>query len=172
MKSKIVLAVLSVILFAACAPTKDEVILVNDQLVNKVKKCSNAESAFYDVCKTFNIASINAELKTFIDVCKTVKAEIAAMEVHKDLDKLKLSAAVLVNEYIKVENDFKEYARLYSIPTDDYTTEDETATAAVAKKMNAEMDAEFKDFQLTQEEFASKYSYTITKSTPTTESEK
>lgn len=170
MKSKIVLAVLSVILFAACAPTKDEVILVNDQLVNKVRKCSNAESAFYDVCKTFNAANINAELKTFMDVCKTVKTEIADMEVHKDLAKLKSSAAVLVDEYIKVENDFKEYARLYAIPTDDYSADDETATAAVAKKMNAEMDAEFKDFQLTQEEFANKYGYTITKST--TESEK
>ena len=170
MKSKIVLAVLSVILFAACAPTKDEVILVNDQLVNKVKKCSNAESAFYDVCKTFNAANINTELKTFMDVCKTVKTEIAAMEVHKDLAKLKSSAAVLVDEYIKVENDFKEYARLYAIPTDDYTAEDETATTVIAKKMNAEMDAEFKDFQLTQEEFANKYGYTITKST--TESEK
>ena len=76
----------------------------------------------------------------------------------------------MVDEYIKVENDFKEYARLYAIPTDDYTAEDETATTAVAKKMNAEMDAEFKDFQLTQEEFANKYGYTITKST--TESEK
>lgn len=161
---KIALIIVSAVLFAACGPTKDQVINVNDQFVNKIKKCTNAESAFYKVCSTYDLAKINAELKTFTEVNKAVKAEIAAVEVHKDLDKLKASAQLLVDEYVRVEADFKEYARLYSIPTESYTDEDAAATKAIAEKINNELDTEFKDFQLTQDEFAAKYHYTISKS--------
>jgi hypothetical protein len=160
---KIALIIVSAILFAACGPTKDEVININDQFVNKIKKCTNAESAFYKVCSTYDQAKISAELKTFIEVNKSVKAEVVALEVHKDLDKLKSSAELLVDEYIRIEADFKEYARLYSIPSDSFTDADVASTKTITEKINNELDTEFKDFQLTQDEFAAKYKYTISK---------
>lgn len=154
----------AMIFLVACGPSKKDVLLVNDQLVNKVGQVSNTEKHFFEACRTYEPTKIQAELKELTETCKRVKSELEAMEVHKDLEKLKNAAVELVNFYVKTEAEYKEYARLYSIQSADFTEEDEKLTKEVATKINDNINAGFTSFQLTQEEFANKYQYTLSKS--------
>lgn len=143
------------------APSVKEVMLVNDQLVNKISKCSNAEKILFDVCLTYDSIRIKNELKQFVETCKKVKGQVEALDVHKDLDRLKGSTLQLVEEYVSLEPQYTEYARLYSIPESNYTGEDDKLTNEVAEKINSRIDAEYKEFKLVQEEFGNKYNYSI-----------
>lgn len=163
MKKLFFLPYILALVIVSCGVAKKDVVLLNDQLVSKTNKCGNAEKLFFETCKTYNAANIQAELKNFTVVCKTVKGEVEAIEVHKDLEKLKASTLSLVNSYIKTEDAYKEYARLYSIATADYTIDDEKLASATAVKINNEIDMAFTEFQLTQKEFGNKYGYQISK---------
>lgn len=164
MKKIISVSILVVLFLVSCGPSKKDVLLVNDQMVNKIGQCSNAEKFFFEACRSYNPQKISTELKAFTEACKKTKSEIEAMEVHKDLEKLKSAALDLAGKYVETEAEYKEYARLYSIQTEDFTEEDERLTKEVAEKINAKINAGFTAFQLTQEEFANKYQYTLSKS--------
>lgn len=169
---KTFLPLLLVCFIISCAPktpTVNEVILVNDQLVNKISKCSNAEKILFDVCLTYDSLRIKNELKQFVETCKKVKGQVEAVDVHKDLDRLKSSTQQLVDEYVSLEPQYIEYARLYSIPESNYTAEDDKLTNEIAEKINSRIDAEYKEFKLVQEEFANKYNFSLNFSKENTE---
>lgn len=164
MKKIFSVAFLAILFLVSCGPSKKDVLLVNDQMVNKIGQCSSAEKFFFEACRSYNPGKISAELKVFSETCKKTKSEIEAMEVHKDLEKLKNAALDLASKYVETEPEYKEYARLYSIQTENFTEEDERLTKEVAEKINAKINTGFTSFQLTQEEFANKYQYTLSKS--------
>lgn len=147
----------------ACGPGKKEAIRVNDEMVSEVGKCSQAEKDFFQTCSTYNPASISSALKGFTATCKTVKTELEAEKVHEKLGKLKESALHLVTTYVNMEKDYAEYARLYSIQTEDYTAEDEKQTSLTAGKINDAINAEYEAFKKTQKEFSDEYGYKLTK---------
>lgn len=161
MKKLLLLFPILTLFLASCGPTKDQAILVNDEMVSKVAKCSNAEKLFFETCKTFNPVTIKQQLKEFTEVCKKVKIETEGTEVHKDLTKLKESTLQLIDAYIKTEPEYSEYARLFSIPSADYTDADDKLTSTTATKINNTIDMAFMEFNLTQKEFGNKYGYTI-----------
>lgn len=151
------------LIMLACGPSKKQVIKFNDQMVEAVSKCSTAEKAFFETCSTYNPSAISNALKDFTGVCKTVKSELEAEKPHEELVKLKESALHLVSAYVNLEKDYTEYARLYSIPTESYTAEDEKQTSTTAGKINDTINPEYDAFKATQKEFSDKYGYKLAK---------
>jgi len=147
----------------ACGPGKTEAIAVNDQMVNAVEKCTKAENTFFETCATYNPAKINPALKELTGICKQVKTELEAEQVHEKFTKFKETTLHLVSTYIGLEKEYKEYARLYSIPTENFTEEDETLTSATAGKITDALNKEYDAFKTTQKEFSKEFGYTLTK---------
>lgn len=147
----------------SCGPSKNQVINFNDEVVESVGKCSKAEKAFFETCSSYNPTAIHASLKAFTAACKEAKTDLEAKKPHEELLKLKEAALHLVTAYVNLENEYAEYARLYSIPTENYTTEDEKKTSATAGKINDTINPEFEAFKATQKEFGEKYGYKLTK---------
>lgn len=151
------------LMMLACGPGKNEAIAMNDQMVNAVDKCTKAENAFFETCATYNPAKINPALKELTRVCKQVKTELEAEQVHEKFTKFKETTLHLVNTYVGLEKEYVEYARLYSIPTESFTAEDETQTSATAGKITDTLNKEYEVFKATQKEFSKDYGYTLTK---------
>lgn len=147
----------------ACGPSKNDAIAVNDQLVNAVDKCTKAENAFFETCATYNPTTIGSALKELTTVCKKVKTELEAEKVHEKFTKFKETAQHLVNTYVSLEKEYTEYARLYSIPTGDFTVEDEKQTSTTAGKITDALNKEYDAFKATQKEVSAEYGYTLTK---------
>lgn len=147
----------------ACGPGKNDAIAVNDQMVNAVDKCTKAENTFFETCATYNPAKIDAALKELTTVCKQVKTELEGENVHEKFAKFKETTQHLVTTYVNLEKDYVEYARLYSIPTDSFTTEDEKQTSATAGKITDTLNKEYEAFKATQKEVSEAYGYKITK---------
>lgn len=163
MKKVIYIPVFLMLLLSACGPSQDQVISVNDLLVAGIAKCSDAEKALFEKCETNDSVAIHNEMKKFKEALIASKAEIEAIDCHKDLANLKAASVSLVDKYIASEEFYKEYARLYSIPNDAFDAEDEKLTAEVTKNINDAIDKSFLNFQTTQNEFAAKYGYEIEK---------
>lgn len=151
------------LIMLACGPSKNQVINFNDEVVESVSKCSKAEKTFFETCSTYNPTAISAALNIFTKACKDSKSELEGKKPHEDLTKLKESALHLVTTYVGLEKEYAEYARLYSIPTGDYTAEDEKQTSSTAGKINDAINAEYDAFKATQKEFSEKYGYKLIK---------
>lgn len=147
----------------ACGPSKNDAIDVNDQMVDAVDKCTKAENAFFETCATYNPAKIGSALKELTTVCKQVKTDLEGEKVHEKFAKFKETTQHLVNAYVSLEKDYVEYARLYSIPTENFTAEDETQTSATAGKITDALNKEYDAFKAIQKEFSKEYGYTLTK---------
>lgn len=147
----------------ACGPGKTEAIAMNDRMVNTVDKCTKAENSFFETCATYNPAKIDPALKALTKVCKQVKTELEAEKVHEKFTKFKETTLHLVNTYVSLEKEYAEYARLYSIPTEKFTEEDETLTSATAGKITDALNKEYEAFKTTQKEFSTEYGYKLTK---------
>jgi hypothetical protein len=151
------------LMMLACGPGKNEAIAVNDQMVSAVDKCTKAENAFFETCATYNPARIEPALKELIKVCGEVKAELEGEQVHEKFAKFKETTLHLVNTYVGLEKEYREYARLYSIPTENFTEADETQTSATAGKITDTLNKEYDTFKATQKEFSNEYGYALTK---------
>jgi hypothetical protein len=160
MKKLLLLPFFAMLMFA-CGPGKNDVIKLNNDMVAQVSKCSLAEKSFFEACSSYNPSTINRALKEFTATCKKVKAELEATDVHEDLAKLKASALHLAGTYVGLEKEYAEYARLYSIPTEKYSAEDEKQTSITAGKINDAINAEFDANKATQKEFSEKYHFKV-----------
>lgn len=147
----------------ACGPGKREAVAMNDQMVSAVDKCTNAENAFFETCASYNPAKIDPALKELTAVCKQVKAELEAKKVHEKFAKFKETTEHLVNTYVGLEKDYAEYARLYSIPTESFTAEDEALTSTTAGKITDTLKKEYDAFKAVQKEFSKEFGYALTK---------
>lgn len=149
------------LVMVACGPSKKDVIAFNDEMVREVAKCSKAEKAFFETCATYNPVAISKSLKEFTGACKSAKTELEATKPHEELVKLKEAALHLATTYVNTEKEYIEYARLFSIQTENYTKEDEAQTSLTAGKINDAINAEFDAFKATQKEFSEKYKYSL-----------
>lgn len=147
----------------ACGPSKDDAIDVNDQMVNAVDKCTKAENTFFETCATYNPTKINPALKELTTVCKQVKTELEGKQVHEKFAKFKETTQHLVNTYVSLEKEYVEYARLYSIPTENFTAEDETQISTTAGKITDALNKEYDAFKAVQKDFSKEFGYTLTK---------
>lgn len=160
---KLLLLPFFLITMLACGPSKNDAINVNDQMVNAVDKCTKAENAFFEACATYNAAKIDPALKELTTVCKQVKTELEAKKVHEKFTKFRETAQHLVNTYVGLEKDYAEYARLYSIPTEEFTAEDEKQTSETAGKISDTLNKEYDTFKAVQKEFSNEFGYALTK---------
>lgn len=147
----------------ACGPGKNDAIAVNDQMVNAVDKCTKAENSFFETCATYNPAKINPALKELTSICKQVKTELEAEQVHEKFTKFKETTLHLVSTYVSLEKEYVEYARLYSIPTENFTEQDETQTSSTAGKITDALNKEYDAFKAVQKDFSKEFGYTLTK---------
>ena len=108
-------------LLTSCGPTKDDVISFNDRIVSAQKSCLKAEGDFYDVCDKLNPDDIKKAFEDFETSITACVSKIEKSETHEEFDAYKQSAANLLNAYKDMlSKEFSEYARLYSIPTEEY----------------------------------------------------
>ena len=162
MKRLLLLPFFTMLMFA-CGPSSNDVVALNNTLVTEVSKCSVAEKLFFESCSSYNPAKISAALKEFTTTCKTAKAQLETVEAHEDLAKLKASALHLVDTYVNTEKEYTEYARLYSISTENYTEADEQQTSSTAIKISDIINAEYEAYNATQKEFSEKYHFKVSK---------
>jgi hypothetical protein len=162
---KIFLPLLGMIfLLAACGPTKDDAVNFNDKVVGAQTDCLNAESDFYKVCDGLNVDEIKTALTAFKTKVKASVMKAEATESNSDFDAYRQSAINLLKEYENMlEKEFTEYAGLYSIPTEEYTEENEARQKELADKINTSLDLLNKNFISEQKRFASKWGFTLSK---------
>ena len=151
-------------LLVACGPTKDDAINFNDKVVGAQKDCLGAESDFYNVCDGLNSDEIKTALTAFKTKVKSCVARAEATESNSDFDAYRQSAVNLLKKYENMlENEFTEYAGLYSIPTEEYTEDDEVRQKELANKINTSLDLLNKNFIAEQQRFADKWGFTLSK---------
>ena len=152
-------------LLVSCGPTKDDAITFNDRIVSAQKKCLNAEGDFYNVCDKLNPDDIKKaleDLKTSVTACA---AKAAKVEAHEDFDAYKQSAINLISAYKgMLDKEFSEYARLYSISSEEYSEKDEADQKELAAKINTSLDLLNKNFIAEQKRFAAKWGFSLEKS--------
>lgn len=162
---KTFLPFLGILLFlVACGPTKDDAINFNDQVVGAQKDCLGAESDFYNVCDGLNADEIKTALVAFKTKVKVCVARAEATTSNEDFDAYRQSVVNLLKEYENMmEKEFTEYAGLYSIPTEEYTEDDEVRQKELADKINTSLDLLNKNFISEQKRFADKWGFTLSK---------
>ena len=152
-------------LLVAWGPTKDDAINFNDKVVSAQTDCLNAESDFYKVCDELNAENIKTALTAFKTKVKICLAKAEGTTSNEDFDAYRQSAVNLLKEYNNMlDVEFTEYAGLYSIATEDYTEADETRQKELADKINTSLDLLNKNFISEQKRFASKWGFTLNKS--------
>lgn len=153
-----------VLLLVACGPTKDDAKNFNDKVVRAQKDCFSAESDFYKVCDGFNPDEIKTALATFKSKVKSCLVRAEATESNSEFDAFRQSAVNLLKEYDNMlEKEFTEYAELYSIPSEEFTEEDEAHQKEIADKINTSLDLLNKNFISEQDRFAAKWELTLSK---------
>ena len=150
-------------LFFSCGPTKDDAITFNDRIVSIQKTCLAAEGAFYDVCDKLNPADIKIAFEDFKTSVNSCVEKVEKTEAHQDFDAYKQSAVNLLNAYKNMlDKEFAEYARLYSIPSEEYTDQDEATQKVLSAKINTSLDLLNKNFITEQDRFVAKWGFTLT----------
>ncbi|MBI4930652.1 MAG: hypothetical protein HY841_07810 [Bacteroidetes bacterium] len=151
-------------LLVSCGPTKDDAITFNDRIVSIQKMCLAAEGSFYDICDKLNTDDIKKALADFKSNVTACAEKVEKTEAHKDFDAYKQSAVNLIKAYKgMLDVEFTEYARLYSIPSEEYSAEDEAKQKELAAKINTSLDLLNKNFIAEQERFADKWGFTLEK---------
>lgn len=151
-------------LLSSCGPTKDDAINFNDRIVSAQKSCLKAEGDFYDVCDKLNPTDIKKAFEDFETSVNACIKKIENAEAHEEFDAYKQSAANLLKAYKEMlSKEFSEYARLYSIPTEEYTKEDEDEQKELAAKINTSLNLLNKNFIDEQERFADKWDFRLEK---------
>lgn len=158
------LPILAATLLVACGPTQQDAIDLNDKLVAVQKACIKAEESFYDACKTYNPEEIKKALKTFKGKVLSAVDESEKTKNEKEFELYRNSAIKLLYAYKDlIDKEFSEYAKLYSIPDEQFTDADQKRSGKVADIINSTLGPLNDSFVMEQKIFAKKWDFTLKK---------
>lgn len=166
-KTKNILSfIVLVILFASvtsCGPSKKDALNANDDVVGVTNKLSKSEEKFFRVCKTYVKSDIDNQTTTFLELIKKSKEDLTKLDLHEKLNPIKDAGLELVAAYAKTENDYKEYARLYSIPDSSFTKEDNENSKKTGDRIDSIVAPAFEKFLAFQKAYAKQYGFKLSK---------
>lgn len=164
--NKIVSLITLVLLFAfvtSCGPSKKDALNANDDVVGVTNKLSKSEEKFFKVCKTYVKTDIDNQTTVFLDLIKKSKEELTNLDLHEKLNPIKDAGLELVTAYAKTEADYKEYARLYSIPDSSFTKEDNENSKKAGDRIDSIVGPAFEKFLAFQKAYAQQHGFKLRK---------
>ena len=166
MKLNIFLPIIAAtVLLSSCGPTTNDAVKFNDQIVTAQKGCVQGEKDFYKSCDGLNAEEIKASYQKFSARVDSSLALIQSVKEEKEFASFKDNALKLATAYRSLmPNEYKEYARIYSIPSEKYTAQDSTKCVEVATKINTALNPVVNSFIAEQEAFAKQWNFILTKS--------
>lgn len=141
--------------------TKEDAMKLSDKEYLITNKCITAEGTFLKSCKTLNKFDIENKLADMIEAFEANKQKLQKEEVKKDLLPLKEAAIGFIDSYIIRVPDYKEYARISSLPDSLYTTEEKNKQSAIASKINTAYENSLNELRTVERSFAAKYDFKL-----------
>ena len=164
MKNKLFALLIASTLLVSCGPTTNDAVKFNDKVVEAQKGCIAGEKSFFKACDGYKADEIKASYESF---SKAVDSSVKILTEIKDVEEFasfKTNAANLVNAYKKLMPvEYNEYAKIYAMPNDLYTSKDSARCVEVAAKINATLNPLVQSFIAEQEQFAKKWKFMLTK---------
>ncbi|MGZ3865652.1 MAG: LIC11966 family surface protein [Bacteroidia bacterium] len=152
----------ALVLLTSCGPTTDDAIKLNDSLVNAQKGCIQGEKDFYKSCDGYNPDEIKASYESFAKMVDSSSKMLSEIKEEKEFATFKENAVKLVNAYKElIPKEYKEYADIYSLPSEKYTAQDSARCVEVANKINTTLNPLVNGFIAEQENFAKEWKFKL-----------
>lgn len=156
------LLISATLLLSSCGGvTKEDAMKLSDKEYMITNKAINAETDFFKSCKTYNKFDIENKLADMFKSFESSKQDLQKQEAKEELVPLKDAAIKFVDSYIIHEQDYKEYARIYSLPDSLYTTEEKNKQSAVASKLNKAYENSLNELRTVERSVAAKYDFKL-----------
>lgn len=162
---KIFLSIISAsVLFTACGPTTNDAVKYNDSLVAAQKGCIQGEKDFYKACDGYNADEIKKSYDSFSQKVDSSFKMLQEVKEVKEFASFRDNAVKMVNAYKDlIPKEYKEYADIYSMPSDKYTVQDSVRCVEVANRINTTLNPLVNGFIAEQEAFAKQWNFVLTK---------
>ena len=162
---KLILPLIAIsILLTSCGPTAHDAAEFSDSMVAAQKGCIEGEKNFYKTCDGLNAIEIKSSYASFTKQVDSSLKLLQDIKENKEFSEFKENALMLVAAYKDlIPKEYNEYAQIYSIPGDQYTTQDSIRCVEVAERINSTLNPLVKSFIAEQEVFAKKWNFTLTK---------
>lgn len=151
----------------SCKPSKEEAIKYNDQIIDEQSAITQKIEALNKSFRTWNAADT-------MDMCwlnaldqteKSLKKVTEMKDFHGD-DDLRTGAVNLFKVYKAViSTEFKEMVRIYKMPDELYTKQQELRWSKLSDDAFNKMDKAITEMSKTQETFAKKFGFEVGKET-------
>ncbi len=156
------LLISATLLLSSCGGvTKEDAMKLSDKEYLITSKCITAEGTFLKSCKTLNKFDIENKLADMIEAFEVNKQKLQKEEVKEDLMPLKAAAVGFIDSYIIHVPDYKEYARISSLPDSLYTTEEKNKQSAIASKINTNYENSLNELRTVERSVAAKYDFKL-----------
>jgi hypothetical protein len=167
MKKFIMPFIATAVVLTSCGPTTNDAVKFNDQVVDAQKECIKGEKDFFKACDGYNPDEIKTSYESFSKSVETSLKSLQEIKDRKEFTTFKESAFNMVNAYSKlIPVEYKEYARIYSLSNEQYTSKDSADCVAVAAKINTTLNPLVTGFIAEQEAFAKQWNFKLTKTNP------
>lgn len=159
--NKLVLALTAIIIVSCGGVTKQDAMSLSDKEYMITNKAITSETDFFKSCKTYNKFDIENKLADMLKAFQTSKEELQKIETKEDLKPLKEAAIKFVDSYIIHEQDYREYARIFSLPDSLYTNTEKDKQSAVAAKINKAYETSLNELRTVERSVAAKYDFKL-----------
>lgn len=153
-------------LLTSCAPSKEEAMNYNDNIIKEQKKVINAENAVIRAIKDKNMDILVIQ-GLYEALSKQVDESLATIDKMDKFDgktDFKDAALKFMKTYREVvSKDYKAWIENLKIPLDKLTNEDLSQEKIIVADINRKLDNANSDFINAQKDFALKYKFQLEK---------
>lgn len=152
------------IFFTSCAPTKEEAMNYNDNIIKEQKKVINAENELIRAIKNkdIDVIVLDGLYKGLSNQINESTAQLEKMDKFDGKTDFKDAALTLMKKYREVVNtDYKAWMDNLKIPLDKLTDADISQEKIIVADINRKLNNANADFVNAQKDFALKYKFQL-----------
>lgn len=149
----------------SCGPSTQDAIDFNNAIIDHQKRLLDTESQLINAISNHQTAQVDQIYKDYLTQIDNSIAAINDLKSFSKFDTFKTSALSLFTAYKEViTNEYAEVIKLYRIPTDVYTDNDDKKLNELTRSIDSKLEDALKNFVETQKSFATEFNFTLTDS--------